>query len=180
MIPMALCFLSEVVGFRRAAIAGVGFCGVLLYARPFTEGFDPNALVGALGGLFAALVVVAIKNLQTTENTKVIMFYYAWWNAFFAFLPAMFTWITPTGHELVLLILIGVMGMGGQALITHGLGMGDATALVPLDYVRVVYAAILGYFLFGEMPNVWSFAGMALIVAASLYLVLTERKARKA
>ncbi len=179
MIPMALCFLSEVVGFRRAAVAGVGFLGVLLYARPFTAGFDPNALIGALGGLFAALVVVAIKNLQTTENTKVIMFYYAFWNAFFAALPAAFTWIMPTGTELMLLILIGAMGMGGQALITHGLGMGDATALVPLDYVRVVYAAVLGYFLFGEIPNSWSFAGMGLIIAASLYLVLTERRKPK-
>ena len=178
MIPLAMCFLSEIVGFRRAAVACVGFCGILLYARPFTEGFDPNALVGACGGLFAALVVLAIKRLQTTESTKVIMFYYAWWNAFFAFLPAVFTWVQPTGTELILLVIIGVMGMGGQALITHGLGMGDATALVPLDYVRVVYAAILGFLLFGEIPGVWSFAGMALIIAASLYLVLTERKGR--
>lgn len=178
MIPLAMCFLSEIVGFRRAAVAGVGFLGVLLYARPFTAGFDPNALVGALGGLFAALVVLAIKRLQSTESTRVIMFYYAWWNAFFAALPALYTWVQPTGTELVLLTLIGVIGIGGQALITHGLSMGDATALVPLDYVRVVYAAALGYLIFGEVPGVWSFAGMALIVAASLYLVLTERRRR--
>ena len=182
MIPLALCFLSEVVGFRRIAVATVGFAGNLMYARPFTEGFDPNAIVGAFGGLFAALVVVAIKNLQSsgTEPTRVIMFYYAFWNAFFAALPALFTWIAPTGPELVLLVLIGVMGMGGQALITHGLSMGDATALVPLDYLRVIYAAILGFVLFGEVPGAWSFGGMALILAASLYLVLTERKGKKA
>ena len=182
MIPLALCFLSEVVGFRRIAVATVGFAGILMYARPFTEGFDPNAIVGAFGGLFAALVVVAIKNLQSsgTEPTRVIMFYYAFWNAFFAALPALFTWIAPTGPELVLLVLIGVMGMGGQALITHGLSMGDATALVPLDYLRVIYAAILGFVLFGEVPGAWSFGGMALILAASLYLVLTERKGKKA
>ena len=179
MIPLALCFLSEVVGFRRVAIATVGFAGVLLYAKPFTAGFDPNAIVGAIGGLTAALVVVAIKNLQKTESTRVIMFYYAFWNAFFAFLPAIFTWITPTPYELALLILIGVMGMGGQALITHGLSMGDATALVPLDYLRVVYAAVLGFFIFGEVPGLSSFIGMLLIMAASLYLVLTERRSRK-
>jgi drug/metabolite transporter (DMT)-like permease len=180
MIPLALCFLSEAVGFRRVAVAAVGFAGVTLYAKPFTAGFDPNAIIGALGGLFAALVVVAIKNLQTTESTRVIMFYYAFWNAAFAALPAAFTWIAPNATEIALLILIGVMGMGGQALITHGLGMGDATALVPLDYLRVVYAAVLGYLLFGEVPGPWSFAGMALIMAASLYLVLTERARRKA
>lgn len=180
MIPLALCVLSEIVGFRRIAVATVGFAGVLLYAKPFTEGFDPNAIVGALGGLFAALVVVAIKNLQKTESTRVIMFYYAFWNAFFALLPAIFTWITPTPFEFALLIVIGLMGMGGQALITHGLGMGDATALVPLDYLRVIYAAVLGFVFFGEIPGALSFAGMALIMAASLYLVLSERRPRKA
>jgi drug/metabolite transporter (DMT)-like permease len=182
MIPLALCFLSEVVGFRRVAVATVGFAGILLYARPFTEGFDPNAIVGAMGGLFAALVVVAIKNLQKsgTEPTRVIMFYYAFWNAFFAALPAALTWIAPTPFELVLLVVIGLVGMGGQALVTHGLSMGDATALVPLDYLRIVYAALLGFFLFGEIPSMTSLGGMALIIAASLYLVLTERKARKA
>ncbi len=178
MIPLALCFLSEVVGFRRIAVAVVGFAGILLYARPFTEGFDPNAIVGAFGGLFAALVMVAIKNLQTTESTRVIMLYYAFWNAFFAALPAAFTWITPNGWELWLLVLIGVTGMGGQALITHGLSMGDATALAPLDYARVIYAAILGWLLFGEIPGPWSFAGMAVIMATSLYLVITERRRR--
>ena len=71
------------------------------------------------------------------------------------------------------------MGMGGQALITHGLSMGDATALVPLDYLRVIYAAALGFLLFGEVPGWSSLAGMALIMAASLYLVLTERRAHK-
>lgn len=180
MIPLALCFLSEVIGFRRVAVATVGFAGVLLYAKPFTAGFDPNAIIGALGGLFGALVVVAIKNLQSTESTRVIMFYYAFWNAFFALLPAVFTWVTPTGPELVLLILIGVIGMGGQALVTHGLSMGDATALIPLDYLRVVYAAVLGFLIFGEIPGLTSFVGMALILAASLYLVLTERRKRKA
>jgi len=176
MVPLALCFLSEVVGFRRTAVAFIGFAGILVYTRPFTEGFDHNALIGALGGLFAALVIVAIKNLQTSESTKVIMFYYAFWNAFFSFLPAVATWVTPTPAEFALLVLIGVLGIGGQALMTHGLSLGDATALVPLDYVRIVYAALIGFVFFGELPGPWSFAGMALIIGSSLYLVAGERK----
>jgi drug/metabolite transporter (DMT)-like permease len=180
MIPLALMFLSEAVGLRRTLIAAVGFAGILLYTRPFTDGFDANAVVGAFGGLFAALVVVAIKRLQTSESTRVIMFYYAFWNSLFALLPAIFTWIWPTPGEFALLCLIGFLGIGGQALITQGLSLGDATALVPLDYVRVFYAAVVGYLFFGELPGVWSFAGMALVIATSLYLVLTEKKTAKA
>jgi drug/metabolite transporter (DMT)-like permease len=176
MIPLALVFLGEVAGWRRSIVAIVGFLGIMLYARPFTAGFEPGALVGATGALFGGLVVICIKRLQTTEPTRVIMFYYAFWNAVFALLPTLWFWVTPTWPELALLTLVGFLGISGQAMITHGLSQGDATVLVPLDYSRIVYSAALGYLLFGELPGVWSFAGMALIVASSLYLVLTEKK----
>jgi drug/metabolite transporter (DMT)-like permease len=180
MIPLALIFLGEVAGWRRSIVAVVGFIGILFYARPFTEGFEPGAFVGATGALFGGLVVICIKRLQTTESTRVIMFYYAFWNAVFALLPTLWLWVTPTLPELALLTVVGFLGISGQTLITHGLSQGDATVLVPLDYSRIVYSAALGYLLFGELPGPWSFAGMALIVASSLYLVLTEKRARAA
>jgi drug/metabolite transporter (DMT)-like permease len=176
MIPLALVFLGEVAGWRRSIVAVVGFLGIVLYARPFTAGFEPGAFVGATGALFGGLVVICIKRLQTTESTRVIMFYYAFWNAVFALLPTIWFWVTPSWPELALLSVVGFLGISGQAMITHGLSQGDATVLVPLDYSRIVYSAALGYLLFGELPGVWSFAGMGLIVASSLYLVLTEKK----
>ena len=74
---------------------------------------------------------------------------------------------------------VGFLGIAGQGMITHGLTQGEATVLVPLDYSRIVYSAILGYLLFSEIPGPLSFAGMGLIVACSLYLVLTEKKRPK-
>jgi drug/metabolite transporter (DMT)-like permease len=176
MIPLALAFLGEVAGFRRTAITLVGFAGIALYARPFTEGFDPGAFVGAAGALFGALIVICIKRLATTEPTRTIMFYYAISNAVFSLIPTVWFWVTPTGPELAMLVMIGFLGIAGQGLITHGWTLGDVTALVPLDYSRIVYSALLGYLVFGELPGLWSVAGMAIIVASSLYLVLTERK----
>ena len=176
MIPLAVFLLGETVGLRRTAVAAVGFAGIILYARPFTGGFEPDAFVGALGALAGGLVVICIKRLATTEPTRVIMFYYALWNALFALIPAALFWVTPTLPQLALLTVVGILGIGGQSLITHGLTMGEATVLVPLDYSRIIYSAALGYLLFNEIPGPWSFAGMALIVACSLYLVLTEKR----
>ncbi len=176
MIPLAVLLLGETVGLRRTAVAAVGFAGIVLYARPFTGGFEPDAFVGALGALAGGLVVICIKRLATTEPTRVIMFYYALWNALFALIPAALFWVTPTLPQLALLTVVGILGIGGQSLITHGLTMGEATVLVPLDYSRIIYSAALGYLLFNEIPGPWSFAGMALIVACSLYLVLTEKR----
>ena len=176
MIPLAMFLLGETVGLRRTAVAAVGFIGIVLYARPFTGGFEPDVFVGALGALAGGLVVICIKRLATTEPTRVIMFYYAVWNALFALIPAAMFWVTPTLPQLALLTVVGILGIGGQSLITHGLTMGEATVLVPLDYSRIIYSAALGYLLFSEIPGPWSFAGMALIVACSLYLVLTEKR----
>ena len=176
MIPLAILFLGEFVGWQRIAVALVGFLGIVVYARPFTAGFEPGVFIGALGAFTGGLVVICIKRLQTSEPTRVIMFYYAFWNAVIAAVPAAIWWVTPNAYELAILALIGFLGISGQSLITHGLSQGDATVLVPLDYSRIVYSAIIGYLLFSEVPGPWSFAGMALIVAASLYLVLTEKQ----
>ncbi len=176
MLPLALVFLGEIAGWGRSLVAIVGFLGIVLYARPFTAGFEPGALVGAAGALAGGLVVICIKRLATTEPTRVIMFYYAFWNAVFALVPAVSLWVTPSLAQLALLAVIGFLGISGQGMITQGLTQGHATVLVPLDYSRIVYSAALGYLLFGEVPGAMSVAGMALIVAASLYLVLTERK----
>jgi drug/metabolite transporter (DMT)-like permease len=181
MIPLAVAMLGEIVGLRRGVVTAVGFLGIVIYARPFTAGFDPNVFVGAAGALTGALVVVCIKRLATTEPTPVIMFYYAFWTATLSFIPTAWLWVTPTWFELLLLVTVAFLGIFGQWMITHGWTLGDATALAPLDYSRIVYAAVLGYLAFGEIPALWSFAGMALIVASSLYLVLNEgRRARRA
>ena len=176
MLPLAVLFLGETAGLRRSLIVAVGFLGILFYARPFTSGFDPGVFVGAAGAVFSCWVVICIKWLAKTEPTRVIMFYYSLWTAVFSAIPALYWWVSPTLPELGMLIAVGVLGIYGQGLVTHGYTMAEAGALVTLDYSRVVYAAILGYLLFGEVPGPWNFVGMAMIIAASFYLVLSERK----
>ncbi len=109
MIPLAVFLLGETVGLRRTMVAAVGFVGIVLYARPFTGGFEPDAFVGALGALAGGLVVICIKRLATTEPTRVIMFYYAFWNALFALIPAALFWVTPTLPQLALLTVVGIL-----------------------------------------------------------------------
>ena len=179
MIPLAMIFLGEIAGWRRSVMAVVGFLGIALYARPFTAGFEPGAFVGAAGAFFGAFVVIWIKRLATSEPIRVIMFYYAFWTTLFALPPTLLVWVTPTWSELALLVMVGFLGISGQGMMTKGLTQGDATVLVPLDYSRIVYSAALGYLLFGELPGLWSVAGMALIVGSSLYLVLNERRGRR-
>ncbi len=183
MIVLAAAVLHEAVGFKRGLATLVGFAGILVMTRPFGLGGGPasldlGVLVGALGAFFGALVVVAIKQLSKTESTTVIMFYYAFWGAIFSLIPALLVWQTPTWAELGWLILVGFFGIVGQTCITRGVSMADTTVVLPFDYLRIVYAAVFGFLLFGEVPGVWSAAGALIIVASTLYILTLEAKAK--
>ncbi len=179
-IPLALFFLGEVVRGGRLVASLVGFAGILVFAKPFTGGFDYNALIGATGALFGALAIIDVKKLSETEETRAIVFHFAFWNTLFSLIPAVWVWITPSMVQLLWLLAIGVLGIIGQLWITQGFKLGDASALVPLDYARIVYGAVLGFFIFGEIPGLLSYIGMALIIGASLYIVLSEQRRTKA
>ncbi len=170
-IVLAYFFLGEVVGWRRATITAVGFSGILLITRPFSEGFESVALIAAMGALFGTGVVIAIKKLARTEKTMVIMFYYAMWTTIFSAIPAALVWQQPSWHDVGLLCLVGIFGIVGQTSVTHGLSLGDATFVVPFDYLRVVFAAFFGIALFAEIPTIWSISGATIIIGSNLYLL---------
>jgi drug/metabolite transporter (DMT)-like permease len=179
MILIAAAFLGETVGRNRAFVTIVGFIGILMITRPFGDGFDPWALSAVGGALFGTLVVLTIKVLSRTEQTITIMFYFAVFTTLFAFIPAMFVWQTPTWTELGLLILTGTLGIVGQGLFTHGVGLGETSFVMPFDYLRIVYSFILGMIWFSEVPGIWSFIGAAVIIGASVFLLRTERRKKE-
>jgi drug/metabolite transporter (DMT)-like permease len=176
MVGIALLVLREDVGWRRALVALVGFSGVIMITRPFGDGFEPWAIVALGGTFFGTLVVLTIKLLSRTEQTVTIMFYFAAFTTLFAFIPAMFVWVPPTPEEWLLLALTGTLGIIGQSMFTHGVGLGDTSFVMPFDYLRIVYAFTLGVLFFGELPGAWSFIGAGVIIGSSIYLVRSERR----
>ena len=180
MIVLAVLFLGEVAGWKRGVMTVIGFGGIVMMTRPFGGGFEPDALIGALGAFFGALTVVAIKQLSRTESTTVIMFYYAFWGAIFSFIPAWLVWLNPTWIEIGLLVLVGFFGIAGQGLITHGVSLAETTVVMPFDYLRIVFGATAGVMLFNEWPDGWSLGGALVIVVTTLFLLRTEAQAKPA
>ncbi len=173
---LAVVVLGEVVRWRRATATVVGFIGILIIVRPGASAFEPAALVAVLGAMLAGATIITIKKLSATEATVVIVFWFTIGGTVLALIPAMLVWRTPTGAEWGLLVLMGLLGLAGQAAMTRGFSLGEASAVVSFDYLRLIFAGLIGIVLFAEVPDIWSVTGAAIIIAGTLYIIRREIK----
>lgn len=188
LILLAIIFLGEKPGWRRAVATVVGFLGVLVMLRP--SGVDvggggdaagliePAAAVALFGTVLVAAVVVQVKRLAQTEAPVTILFYFGLVSSIATIGPAIVVWTAPTPLEYALAVLVGVLGAAGQWCNVRGLRVGEATAVMPFDYFRLLFAGLLGFALFAEVPGLWMLAGSGIVIASSLALARIESRRR--
>ena len=171
----AIYILHEQVGLRRWMAVVVGFVGVLVMIRPGTEGFDPITLLALLAAAAAGFVMVILRKLSETDTPTTTLSYQALLVGVIIAFPAWLYWIPPTRTEWMLLLGIGIISYVGQMLNIHAYKWGEASVLASLDYTRLLYATVLGYFLFNTLPHTATWIGAAVIIGASIYTVQRER-----
>lgn len=167
-VVLAAAFLREPIRRDRSLVALLGFAGVLIMLRP-QEGLSLASVVALAGALMAAGVIVIIKQLMRSESPVTVMFYFGFATTVITGLPTLGFWVRPTVAELLLLLVIGALGSAGQTVMIMAYRLADATILAPFDYLQLVFAALIGYLAFAELPTGWMAAGAALIVLANLY-----------
>ena len=136
---------------------------------------DWRVLVPLLGALGAAVAVTSVRRLTASEGTGTLLAYQSLFAGLLSGLPMFWIWRTPDASGLVLLLGMGVLSMAGQWAGIRALRLGEASLVSSLEYIKLVWAALLGVVLFAEWPEVATLAGAALIVLAS---VLAMRSAR--
>jgi drug/metabolite transporter (DMT)-like permease len=174
-IILAVLFLGESIRWRRWTATLVGFCGVLVMVRPGPEA-NPAAIAAVLNALFVAMSVVLIKRMTVTEKPLTILFWGTLIPTFVTLPPALVVWQTPTNTELMLMAAIGAGLSVGHTCLIHGLRVGEATAVMPFDYTRLIFAGLAGYIFFVEVPDPYTIAGAILIIFATLYIARREAK----
>ena len=179
MIVLAVLFLNEQVRWRRWTATAVGFVGVLIMVRPGSSEIGFAAGVALLGTLFVALVVVVVKKLSTTESPLTILFSFGIISTSIMTIPAILVWQQPTWTEMGMMLAVGALGSAGQACAVKGFKIGEATAVVPFDYSRLIFAGFIGFWLFGDIPGLHTLGGAALIVTSTLYIARREAKLGK-
>lgn len=177
-VIMAALFLAERVHVIRWSAVVVGFAGVILIAGP-EAGLSRGALYGALfalsGAALQAIAMIQIRRMSAYEHSITIAFYFMLTSATVSVLTAWLGWQLPHGSEWAVLLLTGISGGIGQLFLSFSYRYGEASVLAPFDYTAMIWAVILGYFVFGELPapQVWS--GGAIVTGAGLLILWRER-----
>ncbi len=175
----AVWILRELVTARRWTATAVGFVGVLVMVRPDAGGIDPIALIAIGSALTFAVANVLIRLMSSTEPPLRILFYYHLGGTLIFAGPAAWMWRTPIGVEWLHAVAIGVLTTLGMVGFVRGFAVGEASVIGPMEYVRLIYAAVLGYFVFAEIPDPWTFVGALIIVVATSYLARMEARASR-
>ncbi len=173
---VAVWILREVVNGRRWTATAIGFVGVLVMVRPDAGVIDPIALIAIGSALTFAVSNVLIRLMSSTEPPMRILFYYHVGGMLIFAGPAAWVWRTPVGVEWLYAFAIGLLTTLGMVGFVRGFAVGEASVIGPMEYVRLIYAAILGYVVFAEIPDPWTIAGALIIVAATTYIARVETR----
>ena len=172
---LSIFFLGEKVGLRRWIATAVGLIGVLIILRPGSGAFHAAAFFPLVSALAWACTLIMTRMMSGKELATTTMTYssIAGVCILSALVPAV--WVTPSWHDILFGILIGVASTAGQWIVVLAFRYADASVLAPFSYSQLVWVSLLGFLIFGEVPDVWTVTGAAFIVASGLYTAHRER-----
>ncbi len=171
---LSVPLLKEAVGWHRWVAIGAGFCGVLVMLRPGMGVFQWAALVVLGSVVVYALLMITTRAFKATESTAALMLYPQLGMSLTGIVLAPFFWITPSLADLGLFALAGMFGSVGVMCVTHAFRLGPAAVISPFEYSALIWASLLGYFLWGELPDTITLLGAGIVTASGLYIIYRE------
>jgi drug/metabolite transporter (DMT)-like permease len=172
---LSAIILREQVGWRRWSAVVVGFCGVLIALQPSAQTVSWPALI-ALGGSFSfAVLMIVTRSLRATPDIVLAATQFA--GTFSVGLVlAPFAWRAPGLPDLGLFVLAGCISIVALLCTNRSLKLAPASVVVPYQYSMIVWAVMFGYVVFGDVPQVSTIVGAAIIIAAGLYIFIREQQ----
>jgi drug/metabolite transporter (DMT)-like permease len=168
--------LGETIPLRRWLAIGIGFFGVVLALNPGGGVFGLPAVIAFLGSFAFALTMIVTRQLRGTPDTTLVA-----WQTVAALLlglaMAPYSWTPPTPVDYALLALLGIIALLAHFLTNRSLKLAPASVVVPYQYTLIVWAVVLGYIVFGDIPAWTTIAGAAIIIGAGIWIFWDEKRA---
>jgi drug/metabolite transporter (DMT)-like permease len=184
-VVFAAAMLREKVRLIRFAAVFMGFIGVLIILYPRLSvisleqkfSFEARgALYVLLGATFMALAHIFIRKLTKTETASAIVFYFTISSCFWSALTMPFGWVIPNMFTFGILLLAGLLGGFGQIFLTTAYKYSEASMVAPFEYISILFAIVLGYFVFGELPTLTVLVGSLVVISAGILIIWREHR----
>jgi drug/metabolite transporter (DMT)-like permease len=175
---LSIMFLGERVGLRRWLATAVGLVGVLVILRPGTGAFHVAAFFPIVSALCWAGTLIMTRMMSGRDPAFTTMTYSSIIGVSVLTLLVPFVFVAPSWHDVLFGVLIGVASTAGQWIVVLAFRYADASVLAPFSYTQLLWVSILGFLVFGELPDIWTVIGAVFIVASGLYTAHRERVRR--
>jgi drug/metabolite transporter (DMT)-like permease len=154
----------------------IGFLGAMLVIRPGLAAVDTGSILILISALGWAGVTLIVKELARTDSSITITAWMIVLMTPMSLIPALFVWQWPTPREWFRLARAGIAGTLGQLLVAQAFRVADTTAVIPFDFSKLIWASVLGYLVFSEVPSLWTWTGGAIVFAGACDVALRERQ----
>jgi drug/metabolite transporter (DMT)-like permease len=176
---LSVVFLGERFRMRRWMAIIVGFIGTLIILRPGMIPLDLGSLLVVASASIWGVTMIVIKILSRTESSFAITAYMNIFLSVFSLGPALWVWVTPAPEMWVWLVAIGILGTIAQIALSQALKETDPTAVMPFDFLKLVWATLLGMWVFGELPDLLTWIGALVVFASGFYIAYREHQERR-
>ena len=175
-MALAILVLGQSASWRTWLACAIGFAGALVILRPGIAAVSVGSGLVLVAAFTFACASTTIKSLSRTETTLAITLYMNLAMLPLTFIAALFVWKWPAWRDLLPMFALGFLYTGAQYAIAKAIAAADARVVQPFDFLRLPCAALIGYLLFRELPDAWTWAGAAIIFLASSYALRIEAK----
>jgi drug/metabolite transporter (DMT)-like permease len=172
---LSVPLLGEGVGIHRWGAVIFGFVGVIIVIRPGTGLAHWASILPLITALFYAFVQISTRVLSRTDGALTTLFYTSLGGLTFTSIALLFFWVSPSIKQWLALVWLGFIGATGHYFMIKAYEKAPVSLLAPFEYTALIWTSLLGFFLFGDMPDAWTITGALIIITSGLYLLSVQR-----
>ncbi len=176
---LAVLLLREVIRFHRTTALFLGFIGILIIIRPGYMPFEFGTILMLIASFSFSFVLIFVKKLSATDSSLTIIFYHLLYMTPVFFILSLFYWESISINQIIVFTLMGASGLLSHWCLAQAFKMSETTFVMPLQFTKLIWASLIGLFLFAEQPDIWTWVGGIIIFISVVYITYREAFKKK-